>query len=63
MGKSMEKRRSYNTLVISELAKRYKCTDRFVRLSLRGERSSERAELIQKDYKELTQKVESALSE
>ncbi len=63
MCKSMKKKQGYNVLVVAELAKRYECTDRFVRMSLRGERTSERADNIRRDYKKLTEKVEKVLTE
>lgn len=48
---------------MAELTKRYECTEKFVRLSLHGERHSERAELIRKDYERMCKKVEMALAE
>lgn len=63
MCKSTEKKQSYNSLVVSELAKRYECTKVFVRLSIKGERTSERADNIRKDYLKLTKKVDKVLTE
>ena len=55
----------YNTteaLVKKTLANKYKVSVDFVRMALRGDRDSETAEAIKKDFKKLTTSINKALA-
>ena len=43
----------YNVLVVERLAEKYGVTQRFVRQCLSGDRQSETADTIKKEYREL----------
>jgi len=62
MNKSTNKRNNYNIQVVERLSKKYDVTKRFVTMALRGDRNSETAGHIKKDYKRLVKRVESALN-
>ncbi|MCW3106527.1 MAG: hypothetical protein JWQ09_1033 [Segetibacter sp.] len=53
MAKSRRKKREYDAakaLVIKKLSAKYNVTDSFVRLAVNGDRDSETAEKIKKEY-------------
>ncbi len=63
MSENTQKRRNYNTQVVKRLAEKYGLTERFIRLSLREERTSETAMTLKKEYKKLVKKVEETLKQ
>lgn len=65
MGTNSKSRKKYNAksaLVIKELAKRYEVSDAMVRLSISGDRTSDTAEEIKKEYNRLMKEVNTALN-
>jgi len=62
MNKSTIKRNKFNELVINRLQKKWGVTKHYIRMALRGDRTSETCEEIVKDYKRLVKEVENALN-
>lgn len=63
MNKSTTKRQNYNTQVVERIAKKWGVTTRFVRMALKGDRDSETAETIKKDYKRLVKEVNNIINQ
>lgn len=62
MSKSTIKRQNYNTQVVERIAEKWGVTTRFVTMALKGDRESETAETIKKDYKRLVKEVNNIIS-
>lgn len=63
MSKSTIKRQNYNTQVVERIAKKWGVTPRFVTMALKGDRDSETAETIKKDYKRLVKEVNNIINQ
>jgi hypothetical protein len=61
MSKPTKKRNKYNQLAIQQLAKKYNTSIVYVRQCLRGERTSQKAEILQKEYKTLDKSLTEVL--
>jgi hypothetical protein len=61
MDENTKKRNNYNTDVINRLAQKYGVTDRFVRQSLKGDRDSETAETLKKEYHKMVKALDDKL--
>ena len=57
-----EQPREYNSLVVNRIAEKFGVTVQFVRSCLRGDRHSETATTICKEYKTMALAVENALN-
>lgn len=60
--KSMQKKESYNSLIVDRLKKKYGVSRRYITMSLSGDRVSETSESIKKDYKRLSERINQALN-
>lgn len=52
----------YNSLLVNQLAVKYAVSDSFVRHAIKGTRTSERAGVIQKDYRKKLSEIEIILN-
>ena len=59
MSKGTEKKKlnNFDTRIVEILSKKYDVTPRFVLMSIKEERTSERAQEISKDYKRMTREI------
>lgn len=61
MSKNNGKYNTQRAFIVKELAKKHEVSDAFVRLAIKGERDSDTAERIKKDFKELSEKITNIL--
>lgn len=61
ISKSMKKYNAKSALVIKHLSEKHQVTEQFVRMSIRGDRESETATEIQKDYKRLVKAIDNII--
>ncbi|MDD3005859.1 hypothetical protein [Flavobacterium sp.] len=52
----------YNSLVVRQLAAKYEVSENFVRHAIKGTRTSDRAGVIQKDYRKKLSEIEIILN-
>lgn len=57
-GKSRKKYNAKSALIVKQLAGKYEVSEAFVRMSISGDRVSETAELIKKDYNRLYKAID-----
>lgn len=65
MGIGTKNRKKYDTMramVVKELAKKYEVSDSFVRMAVNGDRVSETAEAIKKEFAQLTKDISNLLN-
>lgn len=61
MNKSTTNKITYNQEILSILSEKYAVTKQFVKLAIREQRMSERAEMIKKDYRRFENKMTAIL--
>ncbi len=63
MCKPTKKNNNFNDVVVDKLSKSFGLTKHFIRMCLRGDRTSQTADTIVKEYKRLVKQVEKALNQ
>ncbi len=58
----MQKKGSYNSLIVDRLKKKYGVSRRYITMSLSGDRVSETSDSIKKDYRRLSERIDQALN-
>ncbi len=61
MSKGNRKYNAKSALVIKQLAAKHQVTEAFVRLAVKGERGSQTAETLHKEYRKLINAIDNAL--
>jgi uncharacterized protein YdeI (YjbR/CyaY-like superfamily) len=63
MGKSTQKRNSYNTEVIKKIAEKYSVTPRYIRQCITGDRTGIFPDKMKAEYKTISDELERTLNQ